>query len=192
MINFAESSIERGYLAPTDIGLNDNAFEDFLHDLFEGLTSLPGNLIRPSWQLEPPQLPELGTNWISFGIIETIDENIASEIFRGDLDMVVARGQEVTVQVSAFGPTADNTVSLIREGIQLEQNREILRLNNIGFIETTRVINTSLEINKRWSKRRDFNLRLRRIVQRTYPIRTILSVPTAITTETFTINTLIK
>lgn len=192
MINFAETSAERGYLAPTDTGLDDSTLEDFLHDLFEGLTALPGNLIRPRWQVEPPQLPEIGVNWMAFGITEQITENIASEVFRDDLEMIVARGQELNIQISCYGPNAENTISLIREGIQLEQNREILRLNNIGFIETTKVINTSLEINKRWSKRKDFTLRLRRIVQRTYPVHSIIEVPVSINTENYIINTFIK
>jgi hypothetical protein len=91
--------------------------------------------------------------------------------------MSITRGQELDIAISCYGPNAENTISLIREGIQLEQNREFLRLNNVGFVKTSPVINTSTEINKRWSKRKDFKLTLRRIVERYYPVKSIVQVP---------------
>ena len=179
MVTFAPDSSVQGYLSSTNAILEDQELDRFIHDLIYGITRLDPTLIRPRWQQEPANLPANGTTWCAFGITNKINDTNASEKFI-NTGTIITRNQEVDILISCYGTQAGQLDSVFREGISLAQNREHMRLNNIGYVSLSDVRNTSLEINKQWNKRLDSVLRIRRNITRFYPIKDLLSAETNI------------
>ncbi len=66
----ANTSSSGGYLlpAPTPAPLEGRALLRFVQGLIIGVTEMDGNLVRPYWQTEPPDVPDEGEAWIAFKI----------------------------------------------------------------------------------------------------------------------------
>lgn len=64
-------------------------FKQFLQTVFVGLSNLSGDLVRPSWQPNPPKQPDLYTNWMAIGITSVTPDDNA---FVGTLPSTQAQG----------------------------------------------------------------------------------------------------
>jgi hypothetical protein len=173
-IHSPNSSIA-GYLAPTTTVLEDDALDDFIHDFIQGITNLSNNLIRPQWQLIPPNSPDVLTNWISFGIVSKEDDFTVSSSFDPILGLTKIRNQFMRIQISFLGPNCNSIQGIFRDGINIEQNRAVLRANGYSIDKLSRPLNTSLLISERWGRRIDQFLTLRRVINTTYPILDLTS-----------------
>lgn len=170
-----DSSV-RGYLAPTSqYPMDDTDLDHLLHDLFTGLSGIDPKLVRPRWQNVPGNMPAINTEWIAQGIVARRDDTVPSQWYDPDRGMILVRQQEFDVKVSCYGDRAGWLASLIRDGIGLDQNRFMLRRNDIGYVGMSSELTVPVLLNERWYKKIDFTLTFRRFIGRVYPVLNILS-----------------
>lgn len=148
----------------------------FLQTVVVGLTAIPGPMVRPKWQVEPPPNPPLEVNWIGFGIESQSPDFSAYLAPTGpNQSLQTQRQEDLTLSLSIYGPDAVETYGLLRDGFQIPQNRISLYRANMGFTELSEARHVPDLVNQRWIDRVECTLRLKREVQRTYPVLTFAS-----------------
>ena len=174
-----------GFITSSVTPLDDGAFDDFLHDFIQGLTSLDGTLIRPLWQQEPPSRPDININWVAFGITNRYDDYSPSSRFDDSVGMISTRYQEFELQLSFYGPQAASYEATFRDNIEIAQNREYLLPQGVAYVGIGMAVNATMEINTRYELRIDVITRFRRQLTRIYPILSLLSAEEEIVTPTY-------
>ena len=180
-----------GYLQPTGgNALDDQALDRTFHDLIMNLTGLDATLIFPRWQETPPNMPSNGTSWIAQGVTDRRDDVVAWEGNDSATGLyTVSRNQELDNLISFYGPNASTVEAIFRDNLSVAQNRDVINALGINLVRVGDPRNMSLKINERWQKRIDVTVTFRRLIWRTYPVDTILSVPFTVETDTsFTVS----
>lgn len=174
-----------GYLSPsaTPAPLEDDALDTFLHDLLVGVTGLPGDMIRPRWQPEPPTQPARDVDWMAFGVMDEDPDTYSAVIHNANGSDEMQRHENFSVLISSYGLNARANLGLLRDGIQLEQNRAILSANIMGLVETGRVITAPALVKDGWLRRFDMTMVLRRQVRRIYSVKNLASMDGILDTE---------
>lgn len=173
---------------PTPAPLEGEALQDFFHDWFAGITSLPANMVRPRWQVEPTNLPQNNVTWMAFGTPRLESDTFASEQHypEGDGYNQIRRHQVLSILVSVYGPEADSVVGLLREGVQVSQNREVLTLNSMGLVETGDTITVPELVKDKWYYRVDMTVKVRRQIVRNYAVNSLTSSQSELNNELYT------
>lgn len=149
----------------------------FLQTVVVGITALPGNMVRPKWQPEPPKQPDLRTDWLAFGI-ESQAPDFSAYIAPQDTaesPIQTQRQEDLTLSFSIYGPNAMETYGLLRDGFQIPQNRMALIQANMGYTEISPGRHIPDLVNQKWIDRVECTVRIKREIQRTYPILTFTS-----------------
>lgn len=171
------TSATGGYLTPTSALPDEDAvLDDDFTEAVEGITGLPGAMVRPRWQPKPPKMPGPTVDWCAIGVSEDdstpgyphIDHDGA-----GDGSSTQSTAEQMTVLASFYGPNARSFVKLLRDGLFLDQNREQLKLKGLYFITTGKIMASPELIDTQWYRRYDLPLYFRRTVARTYAILNI-------------------
>lgn len=176
-----------GYLVPDTASadppapLYDNALEDFLHDVIQGICGIADpKLVRPAFQPNPPNQPAFDVNWVAFRVMDS--EKDFDAFKQHDPDYYTDGGATITEQdevftllVSFFGPNSHAMQSTWEDGIKLSQNREVLDAAGIKFMGHSRALQVPALQQEQWLKRWDQRVYLRRRVKRVYPILNIAS-----------------
>lgn len=168
----AQPYIRPNYTKPLPQGLS---LTQFLQTVFVGVSGLPGPLVRPKWQAEPPKQPDLVTDWMAFGVdLATPDANAFVGV--DDDDRTISQRHEILeVGCHIYGPNALDTYGLIRDGLQIPTNLEALRYANMGFVEVTTGRHVPDLVHERFIDRVVTSVFFRREIQRRYPIVTLVS-----------------
>lgn len=186
-----------GYLLPNDAPapLEDDAFENFLHDLFAGITGMANELVRPRWQPEPPNQPARELNWLAFGIMDIDADTYA--VTEHDPATIgpnppgsdsLQRHETVEVLISSYGPNSMKNLAVLRDGLQIEQNRAVLTANGMGLTNTGRINPAPSLVKEKWLKRFDMLMVFRRQVRRVYSVYNLASAVGTLNTEALTTN----
>jgi hypothetical protein len=169
-----------GYLVPDNAipaPLEDDALDDFLHDVLAGITGLTADLVRPRWQPNVPDLPSRATNWCAFGIMsrsaDTFDAS--NHDGTGDGADVLQRHEMLNIVTSFYGPNCQAYGALLRDGLGVAQNREQLFLVGMGLVSVGDLTKAPELIKNVWLQRADLPLTIRREIRREYPVLNLLS-----------------
>ena len=157
----------------------------FIQTVMVGVSGLPGTLVRPRWQAEPPKQPDGTVNWMAIGIaVQTPDANAFIGV--NDEEIVTFQRMEgLEVSCCIYGPNAIDTYGLIRDGFQIPQNLWGLGSVNMGFVEVTPGRRIPDLVNEKYIDRIETSVILRREIDRTYPILTLVSADGTIFTDTY-------
>jgi hypothetical protein len=179
-----------GYLAPNSspAPLEGKALLIFLQAWIVGICGLPANMVRPRWQVESVNIPPENTDWAAFGITKKTTDTFAAELHypTGNGYNEIRRHEIMNIVLSFYGPNADNYVSILREGMQVAQNREVLSLNNMGLVDSGDVVTAPELVKDKWYYRVDFDFRIRRQIVRDYSIENLLASEIDINNEIYT------
>lgn len=163
--------------------IDDAQLALFLQQTVAGVIGIPGNLVRPRWQPNPPTQPPAGTDWVAIGVMERIPTDYPRERVNSSGTLTQSRWETLDVLASFYGPNAGFNSSQLRDGLYIAQNRELLgtygiRLRDVGSARTVpELVATS------WLNRVDMPISLVRQLDRTYAILEMLSANIEFQTE---------
>lgn len=176
------TSATGGPLAQTNPIALDTDLENALHDLITYVLGLTGDLVRPRWQMRPPNQPAIGVTWASFGITrrERFDYPQITH-FNGGPDRLT-RWTMVHVLVSVYGPNASANAEALRDAMYIGQNNEGLASVGLKITDAGEVTMLPDLINTQFVNRADLPLRFAQAVNRDYNVLDIASSEGPITT----------
>lgn len=176
----AADSAHEGVL--TSVPLHGQELNRFLQQWIVSLVGLPGPLVRPAYQAEPPNVPTNGVAWGAFRIQTTRADKFPAFVHSGagQGSDTMQRHETLEVLVSFYdrgtSGQADNLAALLRDGSAVPQNREILTQNGFALIEVGDLTTVPSLLKRIWLYRVDVPMVIRRQVNRTYPVLSLLSM----------------
>ncbi len=187
----ANTSATGGVLTPTNppaAPLNDQALEDFFQAWLVGLSGYAPALVRPAWQVNPPNIPDNATDWCSFKVSVSSADTFAVNLHYPDSQGYnqLRRHQVLTIRVSFWGPNASSFADMLRDGTQVPQNLEVLQLANMGFIECGEQVTAPELVKELWYRRVDMEMRIKRQIVRNYQVLTLESAQILLDNEIYT------
>src|SRR6516225_1986045 len=186
----ANDSSTGGYLQPavTSPPLEDDALTAIFQQMIVGITALPGNMVRPRWQPNPPKQPEPTVSWCALGIaVQTLDDGPAIvHNSAGNGSDTYIRHEQIDLLASFYGPNAMQNAQLLSDGLAIPQNLEQLKAQDMNSVDTGQIRAAPDLINEQWVRRYDLELTFRRKITRTFPILNILTAQGTFQTPTVT------
>ena len=171
------TSATGGYLLPSGAQpLEGDTLDDFVHDWVVGITGLTNDLVRPRWQIDPPNIPLDGITWAALGLTDRDQDSFAYELDSATSSKS-ARHEVLTFLISFYGVNADSLASIFSQGAQIAQNREPLMAQAMAFVASENLVTTNEMVKERWLRRIDVQFKMRRQLVRTYAISSILTAP---------------
>jgi hypothetical protein len=187
------TSATGGYLLYHDDlnALTDSQLQNFLHDWIAGITGFAAGNVRPRWQVEPGNLPDVMVDWIAFGITSKITQgypflkHVDSTDFYPNGHDELHSHRRIKVLITIYGPNAERTEMILSRGAYVAQNREPLGVVNIGLVGCGDSTTIPEFIKQQWMMRVDLPIEFNQEVILDYNVLNILSSGTTITTEEF-------
>ena len=140
-----------------------------------GITGFALNNVVPRWQQKPPAQPEIDVNWVAVGVSSTVTNYRPAVVHRGEdggSDVLMAQ-EQLTCLLSFYGPAASGYAKVLRDGIQIAQNREAMSLLGLSLVEIGRATTLPAVVGQLWQRRVDFELVLRRQVTWVYAVQNL-------------------
>lgn len=182
------TSATGGYLAPAaaPTPAEGPALNDVLQAWIVGITGLAGDMVRPVWQAEPPNIPDAGTAWCAFWT--RIDEADTYPFVGFDGQAANLQRHERIRLLCSFYDLGESgraweLASLMRDGTAIAQNREPMLAAGIGLVGCSPLVALPSLFKERWLMRVDLPIDLRRQVDRSYPVLSVLSAKAEIDTD---------
>lgn len=170
------------YIQPTSTVPVPNGLTltQYIQTILVGLSDLPGNMVRPKWQRDPPSQPDV--NWLAFGIDVTTPDANSYVGLNSQGNVESQRHSRLEIGCAATGPRCLELYGLIRDGFQIQPNLFTLRAANLGFVEVTRGVHIPDLVNEKFIDRILFSVVLNHETIRIYPIPTLVSASGVIRT----------
>lgn len=179
------SSTVAGFLAPLTAPIYDNPLDDFFHAFLAALTTIPGQLVRPRWQPEPPNMPDFDVDWLAWGIVDIEEDAFAWQGQTDDAELAVERDEIMTMLMSFYGPRAGQLAKQFSASVQLSQNRAYLQPQKLTVVEVLNQVRIPALTKEKWVPRVDQRVRFRRRASWTYQIRTLESMQLGLNNELY-------
>jgi len=188
-MTWAADSTQPGYLGPAPTETLDALdWENFLQQCVAGITGLPGELVRPRWQPNPSPTPDVSVDWVACGITRTVAQFSPYLKHHGEEEPGydrLGRSEQVTYRVSSYGPHAGDVIAILRDGLFIDQNRQLWRENSVGLVEAERIDHVPELFRQQWRDAYHLEIILNRQVRRVYNVRTLLRAKGTITGNDF-------
>jgi hypothetical protein len=194
----ANDSSTGGYLVPSGSSptpLEGQALLRFIQQIIVGITALDGEVVRPYWQTEPPNVPTEGEVWAAFKVSKRPSDEYpyVGRVTPDDQNDHLQRHELLEINTSFYdtgstglndtGGLADTYASLLRDGLAIAQNREPLYNAGMGLVRIGDIVAVPVIFKLRWQNRMDFDWAIRREIDRSYPVLTITSVTGEVNTD---------
>jgi hypothetical protein len=173
--------------AVTPAVMNDQELENFFQAWLVGLTGYDPKMVRPSWQVQPANIPDNDIDWMAFRIsVSAADTFVANLQFAGPPSYnQLRRHQVLTLRFFFYGPNASSFADLLRDGGGIPQNSEVLQLNNMGIIGFGDQVSAPELVKNLWYRRVDMELQVKRQIVRNYPVLDLVSAETSLNNELY-------
>lgn len=173
------NSASGGYLVPVSpLPIDDEEMGRRLSNLVSGVSGIPGNLVRPRWQKNPPPIPDEDTDWVAVGVTSYPSLNGTPPMLHHQEQegfTVALDGGPVNALASFYGPNCAGLARLCRVGLWVNQNWEQLEPIGLSLTDVGDVTVTAELVNETWLRRADVPIFLAQSIERTYAILNILS-----------------
>lgn len=167
--------------------LEGQALNRFLQQWLVGVGNLPPKLTFPRWQAEPPDIPQNATAWQAFGITARRADTFPAESFDADTGTTLLRNEELDLLCSFYDTgtngEADANAAFLRDGLLIPQNLEPLFIRGMGLVDVGPLVALPTLVKLRWLYRVDMRVTVRRMVERVYPVLTVLSADVGLVAE---------
>jgi hypothetical protein len=184
-LNIVPDTGQQGFLVPTNTNiLSGQDLDNFFQQWVANIVDLPTELVRPRWQQDPPNEPEINTDWAAVGVISTDPlTNYAVVVHSGNDSGsdIVFHHEDIDCLVSFIGPNAHDFAKRFRLGLAIAQNREILILNQLGLTTTSNLLRIPDLLNEQWRDQFDIHVYCRRLDMANYNVRNISDTQIKIT-----------
>ena len=173
-----------GQLPPGDTMAN------YVQQYIAGLANMDGHMVYQRWQAEPPNLPDFGVDWCAAGVVRRRPIGIYGAAIRhplgnhGDGYDEMQRHEEFEVLCSFYGNNAQYYCDNLIDNLMVWQNKVILHLAGMAFVEVTEPNIAPELIRDRWWNRYDATLVMRRIIRRNYNVLNLLEAVFQVNTDT--------
>lgn len=149
-------STKYGWLIP-ERGPSERSIEDVFTGMLLALCGLEKGLVRPRWQAKPPYMPSSKENWCAFGIMG--ESAPGGSVWHGEGHSRLMADDEFSVLFSFYGPNARGLARALRDGLWIEQNRAVLRMeNNIALVRIGVLTPVPELVDGRWLARCDLSV----------------------------------
>ena len=178
-----------GYLTPsaTPAPLQGDSLNTFVQPIIVGITGLPGAMVRPAFQVEPPDAPDGGTAWAAFRYTRRKSDTYPYVGHNADGSDTLRRHEEIDILVSFYdlgsSGLADQYAAMLRDGLSIPQNLEALKQNGMGFVSCGDLTTVPVILKQRWLYRVDLPFTIRREIVRVYSVLNLLTATATVTTD---------
>lgn len=163
------TSATGGYLRPAQSPAYGQLLDQQLHTFLRGLTGLDNTLIRPMWQTNPPQVPDISITWLAFGVTD-IKADAYPHQKQGATSASSQKREILTISCISYGAASAQVVSNIRDGVGVSQNQEALQLIKMACVSVGDIRHVPELINGRYFDRHDISITLARGIDISYNI----------------------
>jgi hypothetical protein len=151
--------------------------------------------VRPRWQPQDdyedasPRIPDNSVTWCACGVTLTESDSLPAQIHSGEGEghTTLVTHETLTVGCSFYGPHGDAYATGLRDSLQIAQNRWSLLRQGMNLMDVGSVRRVPAVQNFRTLRRSDVTLRLRRRVERVYPILNVKQIAGDIVQDTGTV-----
>jgi len=166
-----------GYIPPSSGSAYDQELEDIFQAFIVGITSLPGDMVRPRFQRDPPPFPEIGEDWCAFAV-KNIKPDDGPYFDQKDETMDSIRHEELTLFLSFYGDHGQSIANVLKDGLGIPQNIAQLKAQKIKFISTGEIITAPDFLNNQYVHRYDLAAVFKRKTSRTFAVKSFVDAGT--------------
>lgn len=163
-------SASGGYITPSGTVAYDQELEDIFQAFIVGITALPGAMVRPRWQQEPPPLPVIGDDWCAFGI-RAIKPDDGPYFDQKDESMDSIRHESIDVLLSFYGNNGQSFANIFKDGLSIPQNIAQLSEYKIKFVGCSEITTAPDFLNNQYVHRYDLTASFNRKTIRTLAVK---------------------
>lgn len=178
------TSATGGFLNPAAAIPDGQTLGDVIQASIVGITAMATDMVRPRWQLIPPNEPDFSVDWCTYGIINRESDSFPVVWHTARQTSVVIKNQTLDLMISFYGPNADENADILRDGLMVAQNREQLKANDLYVYSVGNTLTVPDLILNQWQYRCDLQMSLRRATARSFSVLDIASINGTIETDT--------
>lgn len=190
-------SASGGYLRPTTPApAEDLELDVLLQGVVVGITGMSGQMVRPREQpmdlvgSTTPRIPNVSEDWCAIGVtLIAPDGGVNAAIIHnpaGQGSDTARRHEIISVMATFYGPHSAKNAATLRDGLAVPQNREELFRQNMALVDIGPIRAVPEITNVAPRRRQDFTFRVRRRVDRVYPVRNLLEAGGSFQAESHT------
>lgn len=166
-----------GYITPSGGSAYDQELGDIFQAFIVGITSLPGDMVRPRFQTEPPPMPAVGEDWCAFAV-KSITPDDGPYFDQKDETMDSIRHEELTLFLSFYGDHGQSIANVLQAGLGIPQNIAQLKAQKIKFIKVGEIITAPDFLNNQYVHRYDLTAVFKRKTLRTFAVKSFVGAGT--------------
>ncbi len=175
-------STQKGYLLPATAPASWESLEDALQEAARMICNVPGELVRPRYQPNPPHRPDPEKNWIALGVRDCPASRVQHGHDSKGQD-VVTTYSDLDVLFSFYGPRAFVLAMFLRDGLYIEQNRSALRRAGVSVVQVGEPSPAPELINGHYGQRWDMTVLVTYKTRQRYNVRNLLDAQVTVVSD---------